>query len=154
MFQVAAFCLNLPVKVSNSDNSCISPIWTHLTWGDKKLFWSLADRSWGGREESPLIRKMLLLIRAITQCHNYQCHQLVCNKFFLHPGTDQRPGWDCVSVCVCMEMLPSHAISHAPNYSNWLDMQIGPKLNAACKGTPRGIVLNTHSHTCCVFLQI
>lgn len=45
----------------------------------------------GGREGGPLIGKMLLLIRAITQCHNYQCHQLVCNKFYLHPGTDQHP---------------------------------------------------------------
>lgn len=34
-----------------------------------------------------LIGKILLLIRAITQCHNYQRHQPSCNKISLHPGT-------------------------------------------------------------------
>lgn len=54
--------------------------------------------------EGQLIRKILLLIRAITQCHNYQCHQLVCNYFFFFffcciPGqTDAL----CASVCVCV----------------------------------------------------
>jgi len=74
-------------------------------------------------EEGQLIRKILLLIRAITQCHNYQCHQLVCNKFFFHPGTDQRPLWVCLCMWVCERMsvvTTCHPIT-LPDwiYANW-----------------------------------
>lgn len=78
-----------------------------------------------------MIRKILLLIRAITQCHNYQCHQLVCNEFLLHPGTDCRPPYITYS-----------QLHYLIGY-----MQIGPKLKATCKGTPRGTVLYTHIPT-------
>lgn len=95
------------------------------------------ERRGGGGQ---LIWKILLLIRAITQCHNYQCHQLVCNTFLLHPGTDQRPL--CVSyACVCVSYLTHSQLLYLIGY-----MQIGPKLKATCKGTPRGTVLYTHIH--------
>ena len=92
-FLSPGFCLPPPVKVNNCDSgySCSSPMWTPFMWGQGAV---LKPGRWRQEEvgEGQLIRKILLLIRAITQCHNYQCHQLVCNYFFffflLHPGTD------------------------------------------------------------------
>ena len=51
-----------------------------------------------GSREGQSIRRILLLIRAISQCHNYQCHQLVCNNFFwcILGQTDAL----CESLCV------------------------------------------------------
>lgn len=71
--------------------------------------------------EGQLIRKILLLIRAITQCHNYQCHQLVCNYFyffFFVASRDRLTPSARLSVCVCVcAVSPHHTISHTPNYS-------------------------------------
>lgn len=101
--------------------------------------------------EGQLIRKILLLIRAITQCHNYQCHQLVCNYFFFFffcciPGqTDALCASVCVCVCVC-SLPPPHYLTHSQLLYLIGYMQIGPKLKATCEGTPHGTVLYTHPH--------
>lgn len=99
--------------------------------GTRSCFEALETETWGKVGEGQLIRKILLLIRAITHCHNYQCHQLVCNEFLLHPGTAERPPY-----------FTRSQLHYLIGY-----MQIGPKLKATCKGTPRGTVLYTHTHT-------
>jgi len=83
-----------------------------------------------GRGGGQLIRKILLLIRAITQCHNYQCHQLVCGIFFsifFFPvaSRDRLTPSVRLCVCVCAPMCVcaqsphaiAHTHTHTPNYS-------------------------------------
>lgn len=96
-----------------------------------------------GSGEGQSIRKIL---RAISQCRNYQCHQLVCNNFF--PASWDRPTPSvrvrmCVNAsvitscyCTCSQLL--YLIGY---------MQIGPKLKATCKGIPHGTVLKIHKAT-------
>ena len=118
---IAVLSLPLPVKVNNCNSgySCSSPMWTPFMCRQGAV---LKTGRWRQEEvwEGQLIRKILFLIRAINQCHNYQCHQLVCNTFLLHPGTDQRPLRDCE--CMCAYVCVRVCVSHTPNYSTWLDI--------------------------------
>lgn len=144
MVLIAVLCLPLPVKVNNCDSgySCSSPMWTPFMWGQGVV---LKPGRWRQEEvgEGQLIRKILLLIRAITQCHNYQCHQLVCNKFLLHPGTDERPLYVCV--CVCGLPTLSHTLPITlPDwiYANWT------KIKSHLQGDPSwDSFVHTHTHT-------
>lgn len=151
---ITVLCLPQPVKVNNCDSgySCSSPMWTPFVWGQGVV---LKPGRWKQGEvgEGQLIRKILLLIRAITQCHNYQCHQLVCNKFLLHPGTDERPLL-CMCVrrmCVCMRVWRLPSLSHTlpitqPDwiYANWT------KIKSHLQGDPSWdsfVHTPTHSRT-------
>lgn len=87
---ITGLCLPLPVKVNNCDSgySCSSPMWTLFMWGQGVV---LKPGRWRQGEVGGKVNwlgRYFCLIRAITQCHNYQCHQLVDNEFLLLRGTD------------------------------------------------------------------
>ena len=147
-FLSPGFCLPPPVKVNNCDSgySCSSPMWTPFMWGQGAV---LKPGRWRQEEvgEGQLIRKILLLIRAITQCHNYQCHQLVCNYFFFFfffASRDRLTPSARVCLCVCVWVCvwvgsppPPHTLSHTlpitlPDwiYANWT------KIKSHLRGDP------------------
>lgn len=85
----------------------------------------------GTRGEGQLIGKILLLIRAITHCHNYQCHQRVCNGFLVASRDSRTPS--------VLHMLPITLPDWI--YANWT------KIKSHLRGEPLRDSFRSQTHT-------
>lgn len=116
--------------VSNLD----APLLLAFGWGGGTRSCFFEARETGTRGEGQLIGKILLLIRAITHCHNYQCHQRVCNGFLVASRDSRTPS--------VLHMLPITLPDWI--YANWT------KIKSHLRGEPSWdsfALTNTDTHT-------
>lgn len=128
------------VKVNNCDSRLFTlvsnldaPLLLAFGWGEGTRSCFFEAWEMGTRGEGQLIGKILLLIRAITHCHNYQCHQRVCNGFLVASRDSRTPS--------VLHMLPITLPDWI--YANWT------KIKSHLRGEPSWdsfALTNTHTH--------
>lgn len=142
--RLSAFFVSPPppsVKVNNCDSRLFTlvsnldaPLLLAFGWGGGTRSCFFEARETGTRGEGQLIGKILLLIRAITHCHNYQCHQRVCNGFLVASRDSRTPS--------VLHMLPITLPDWI--YANWT------KIKSHLRGEPSWdsfALTNTDTHT-------